>query len=62
LVVSWPKYGVAETRIELDGAAIREAAERAVILWPDDPDFESSYSWATSTMTVSERDEPETGT
>ena len=53
LVVSWPKYDVAETRAELDGAAIREAAGRAVILWPDDPDSEPGSSWTTSTMTAS---------
>jgi hypothetical protein len=39
-VASWPKYEVAETRMELDGAAIREAAERAVTLWPEDPESE----------------------
>ena len=39
-VVSWLEQGVAETGVELDGAAIREAARRAVILWPDDPEFE----------------------
>src|SRR5215471_16745577 len=39
-VVSWVEQGVAETGVELDGAAIREAARRAVILWPDDPEFE----------------------
>ncbi len=36
-VVSWLLYGVAETRAELDSAVILEAAERATILWPDDP-------------------------
>jgi hypothetical protein len=40
LVASWLAYGVAETRAELDGTAIREAAGRAVILWPEDPEFE----------------------
>jgi hypothetical protein len=39
-VASWPRYGVAETRAELDGAAIREAAERAVTLWPEEPESE----------------------
>jgi hypothetical protein len=28
---------VAETRADLDSPAIREAAVRAVILWPDEP-------------------------
>jgi hypothetical protein len=36
-VVSWPRYDVAETRVEFDGAAIREAAGRAVSLWPEEP-------------------------
>jgi hypothetical protein len=36
-VASWLRHGVAETRAELDGAAIREAAGRAVILWPEEP-------------------------
>lgn len=31
---SWPGYGVAEARAELDGTLIREAAGHAVILWP----------------------------
>jgi hypothetical protein len=39
-VASWLLYGVPETRAELDGSAIREAAARAVILWPDGPDNE----------------------
>jgi hypothetical protein len=34
---SWLLYGVAETRAELDSSAIHEAAGRAVILWPDEP-------------------------
>jgi len=37
-VASWPRYGVAETRVELDGATIREAAGRAVTLWPGEPE------------------------
>lgn len=36
-VASWLRYGVAETRAEVDGTAIRAAAGRAVILWPEDP-------------------------
>jgi hypothetical protein len=38
-VVSWPRYGMAETRAELDGAAIREGARRAVSLWPEEPEI-----------------------
>lgn len=34
-VASWPEYGVTETRAEADGAAIRAAAARAVVLWPE---------------------------
>ena len=33
-VGAWPEYGVAETQAQLDGAAIRAAAARAVTLWP----------------------------
>jgi hypothetical protein len=34
LVVNWPGPNLHETRVELDGDAIREAATRAVTLWP----------------------------
>ena len=37
LVVSWLERGITEARAELDGAAIGEAARRAVTLWPDEP-------------------------
>jgi hypothetical protein len=36
-VASWPEYGAAETQAVLDGTAIRAAAARAVILWPEEP-------------------------
>jgi hypothetical protein len=36
-VVSWLLYEVAEARAELDSSVIHEAAERAVILWPEEP-------------------------
>jgi hypothetical protein len=39
-VASWHEYGVAETRAELDGSAIREAAGHAVILSPEEPEPE----------------------
>jgi hypothetical protein len=39
-VASWREYEVAETRAELDGSAIREAARRVVILWPEEPEPE----------------------
>jgi hypothetical protein len=38
-VVSWPRYGVAETLAEFDGAAIRAGAERAESLWPEEPEL-----------------------
>ena len=48
-VASWLKHGVAETRAELGGAAIGEAAGRAVILWPEEPEFEfgGAGAWRT---------------
>lgn len=59
-VVSWPERGVAETRAELDGAAIREAAGRAVMLWPEEPEFEpgDGYAWRSHTVTGGEPDDP----
>jgi hypothetical protein len=39
-VASWPEYGVTETRAELAGTAIRAAAARAVILWPEEPEID----------------------
>jgi hypothetical protein len=52
-VASWPMHGVAETRAEMDGAAIREAAQRAVILWPEEPETVpgDAYAWRTQTVT-----------
>ena len=52
-VASWPKHAVAETSVELGGAAIRAAAQRAVILWPEEPELDagSASSWRTETMT-----------
>jgi hypothetical protein len=38
LIASWSRQGITEARAELDGAAIAQAAQRAVILWPDEPD------------------------
>ena len=34
-VCEWPKYGVLLTRHEIDAALIREAATRAIELWPE---------------------------
>jgi hypothetical protein len=33
----WPGRGIPGSRVEVDGAAIRQAADAAVTLWPDDP-------------------------
>src|SRR5215469_1412391 len=53
-VASWPRHGVAETRVELDGAAIREAAGRAVTLWPEEPESEpgDGHAWRTQSITA----------
>jgi hypothetical protein len=61
LVASWLEKGVAEARAELDGAAIREAAGRAVALWPDEPDLESTGSSRTGTIGPFMHDEPGPG-
>jgi hypothetical protein len=53
-VASWLRHGVAEARAELDGAAIREAARRAVILWPEEPEFEPDGAWRSQTITAGE--------
>jgi hypothetical protein len=57
-VASWLKHGVAETRAELGGAAIREAAERAVILWPEELESEpgGACAWRGRTVTGGKRD------
>lgn len=35
LIVEWPEEGIAETRTEIDGAAIRAAAASATDIWTD---------------------------
>jgi hypothetical protein len=35
-VYEWPAHQVGESRVELDARSVRQAAERAVTLWPDD--------------------------
>jgi hypothetical protein len=35
-VCAWPARGIPESRAEIDGGLILDAAERAVTLWPDD--------------------------
>lgn len=39
-VLSWPGFGMPESRTELDGALIIAAAARSVRLWPEQPGFE----------------------
>jgi len=36
-VCEWPKYGIPPTRHEVDSQLIREAARRAIQLWPEEP-------------------------
>ncbi len=58
-VASWPEYGAAETRADLDGSAIRAAAARAVILWPEQPESEAGGgAWRRSTITAHHADHP----
>jgi hypothetical protein len=57
LVVSWLEHGITEARAELDGGAVREAAQHAVILWPDEPASDFQTSWRTSTLTASTPDQ-----
>jgi hypothetical protein len=33
----WPGRGIPTSRIEVDGGAVRAAADTAVTLWPNDP-------------------------
>ena len=51
-VASWPKHGVAETGVELDGAAIRAAAQRAVTLWPEEPELDAGSGSSRGTVTA----------
>jgi hypothetical protein len=57
-VASWPEYGVPETRAQLDGSAIRTAAERAVILWPEQPEAQPEGSQSSQTITAFHPGEP----
>jgi hypothetical protein len=34
---AWPERGIPPSRVEVDGGAIRNAADTAVTLWADDP-------------------------
>jgi hypothetical protein len=35
IIVAWPYFGLPETRFELDGEAIAQAASRVEVLWPE---------------------------
>jgi hypothetical protein len=56
LVASWLAQGITEARAELDGTAIREAAQRAITLWPEEPGQESGASWSTTTIAAESPD------
>lgn len=59
-VASWPEYGAAETQARLDGTAIRAAAARAVVLWPEEPELGPGGGGARSSQPLVARkaDEP----
>ena len=59
-VAAWPEHGVAETRAELDAAAIHAAVARAVTLWPEEPYSYPSRGPSTSSISFTSRkvDEP----
>jgi hypothetical protein len=37
IIVAWPAAGIGEHRVELDAEPFRSAAERAQVLWPEQP-------------------------
>ncbi|GIF20158.1 hypothetical protein BJ973_001935 [Actinoplanes tereljensis] len=39
-VLAWPAFGITESRTEVDGEAIRAAADRSTLLWPPQPPVE----------------------
>ncbi|HSS89276.1 MAG TPA: hypothetical protein VLL69_08160 [Streptosporangiaceae bacterium] len=57
LVASWLEHGIAESRAELDGAAIRAAAQRALTLWPEEPEFEPGGAWRSQRITGGKPDD-----
>lgn len=59
-VAAWPKYALAETQAELDGAAIRAASGRAVTLWPEESEISpGGGGWSSQTLTAYQTAEPE---
>jgi hypothetical protein len=61
LVASWAEHGIAESRAELDGAAIRAAAGRAVTLWPGEPESGPGGAWRSQRITGGKPDDLGTG-
>jgi hypothetical protein len=61
LVGSWVEHGIAESRAELDGAAIRAAAGRAVTLWPEEPESGPGGAWRSHSITGGKPDDLGTG-
>jgi hypothetical protein len=59
-VASWLRRGVPEVRAELDGAAIRAAARRAVTLWADGPQPDPAHGGASRTI-IALADDPDAG-
>jgi hypothetical protein len=59
-VAAWPEYGVPETQAEVDGAPVRAAAARAVILWPEESDVDPGRgpAWHSQSITAYKADEP----
>ena len=49
-VCEWPKYGIPLTRHEIDANLIRDAAERATELWPDDGPSGGGGGFATGSI------------
>jgi hypothetical protein len=56
LVGSWVEHGIAESRAELDGTAIRAAAGHAVTLWPEELESEPGDAWRSQRVTAREAD------
>jgi hypothetical protein len=48
IACAWPDEGVEETVVEIDAAPIREAAGRAVELWPDERPELASPVWTST--------------
>ena len=55
-VCAWPGRGIPTSRVEVDGAAIREAANAAITLWSNDPDCSTTDALRQSEGVDRERD------